>query len=93
MRIALVLTTGAVMQFDFSCTGVAERMANNINPCGTILNCDPEEYDLLTTDFPNWNLDPTCTIPGACGGPSYPLPSGGGGTSTPTTPTTPTTGT
>lgn len=68
MRVTLVLTTGALMQFNFTCTGVAERLGNNVNPCGTILNCDPVEWDLLTTPFPDWSLDPTCTIPGQCGG-------------------------
>ena len=41
---------------------------NNYNPCGTILNCDPVEYDLMMNDWPDWSLDPTCTIPGQCGG-------------------------
>lgn len=89
MRIALVLTAGTLMQLDMSCSGVAQKVTHSINPCGTVFNCDPEEYDLLTTDFPNWELDPTCTIPGQCGnGGTYPLPPGGGGTTTPTTPTT-----
>jgi len=41
-----------------------------VNPCGTILNCDPDfwqftVYPALTV--PNWELDPSCVIPGACG--------------------------
>lgn len=51
-----------------TCTGVSDKLVHNINPCGTILNCSPVEYDLLThQDYPNWNVDPTCTIYGQCG--------------------------
>lgn len=63
---AFVAATGSVMAF--SCTGFGEKIVNNVNPCGTILNCDPVEYELLTTDFPDYDLDPTCTIPGQCDG-------------------------
>lgn len=57
------------------------RLAHYINPCGTILNCDPFEYDLLTTSWPDYTKDPSCTIPGLCGGP-FPLNGGGTGTTT-----------
>lgn len=68
LQAMLVLTAGTLMQVgSLSCTGMAEKVVNNVNPCGTIFNCDPVEYDLLTTDFPDWELDPTCTIPGQCG--------------------------
>ncbi|HOA73539.1 MAG TPA: hypothetical protein PL151_12035 [Phycisphaerae bacterium] len=77
VQVLFVLVAG--MQFNFTCTGVAEKVTHTINPCGTIFNCDPAEYDLLTTDFPNWNLDPTCTIPGQCG---TVWPGGGGGDAT-----------
>jgi hypothetical protein len=74
--------TGTVM--DAGCFEMAinntGRLANYINPCGTILNCDPFEYDLLTTSWPDYTKDPSCTIPGLCGGP-FPL-NGGGGTGT-----------
>ena len=54
--------------------GCAEKIVNNVNPCGTILNCDPLEYDLAfhQDDYPDWALDPTCTIPGFCGGTPFP---------------------
>ena len=78
LQAMLVLTAGTLMQVgSLSCTGMAEKVVNNVNPCGTILNCDPVEYDLLTTDFPDWDLDPTCTIPGQCG---TVWPTGGGTT-------------
>lgn len=56
------------------------RLANYINPCGTILNCDPFEYDLLNTSWPDYTVDPSCTIPGMCGG-TFPF-NGGTGTTT-----------
>lgn len=56
--------------------GCITTLAKNFNPCGTILNCDPAEYDLMMNDWPDWDLDPTCTIPGQCGGV---FPYGGGG--------------
>jgi hypothetical protein len=33
-----------------------------------MLNCDPVEWDLLFVEWPNWEEDPTCTIPGFCPG-------------------------
>lgn len=72
----LVLAT-SVMGTTFQLgAGCLSRAAQMINPCGTILNCDPLEYDLAFQDWvPDWDLDPTCTIPGMCGG--TPFPPGG----------------
>ncbi len=70
VRVVFVLASGTALAL--SCTGVGEKVRTNLNPCGTIITCDPVEYDLLTTDYPDWNLDPTCTIPGQCDGP-YPF--------------------
>lgn len=64
------------------------KVAKNVNPCGTILNCDPVEYDLLMNrNWPDWDLDPTCTIPGLCNGP-FPSVGDDDGTTTTTTTTT-----
>ena len=57
--------------------GCVGKVANNFNPCGTILNCDPVEYDLMMNSFPDWSLDPTCTIPGQCGDGIFPFDAGG----------------
>jgi hypothetical protein len=36
-----------------------------VNPCGSVFAfCTPEDVDLLFSDIPNYDLDPTCTIPG-----------------------------
>lgn len=85
--VALLLAgalTGSVGQL-----GCIQKITHNFNPCGTILNCDAAEYDLMMNDFPDWNLDPTCTIPGQCGG-VFPFNTG---TTTTTTTGTTTTGT
>jgi hypothetical protein len=67
---------GTVLQFPGA--GCVGKIVNNVNPCGTILNCDPLEYDLAFHDmFPDYAVDPTCTIPGFCGGTPFP-PTGDG---------------
>ncbi len=46
-----------------SCEGVTKYF----DPCGTILgNCAPGTFELLFADVPDWDVDPTCTIPGGC---------------------------
>jgi len=52
--------------FGVGCLGT---MVKSINPCGTIIDCDPLEFDLLFMDIPNFEADPSCTIPGYCDGP------------------------
>ena len=74
LRIMLASSLMGTM-FQAGCLG---KVANNVNPCGTILDCDPLEWDLMFNDYPDWNLDPTCTIPGLCGG-QWPPPGVDGG--------------
>jgi hypothetical protein len=79
-RAAVSLLTGAVVfQLGFldSCTGLLRVF----NPCGTIFGfCEQEDLDLILADsLPDWDLDPTCTIPfaaggGCAGGPIWPTP-------------------
>ena len=63
-------------------------LARNFNPCGTILTCDPAEFDLLTIDplEPDYDFNPTCVIPGLfnC---TPPISVGGATSSTDTTTT------
>ena len=62
---------GYMLQFPG--VGCGGKLLRNVNPCGTILNCDPLEYDLAFNDhYPNYGADPTCTIPGFCGGTPFP---------------------
>ena len=43
---------------------------SNVNPCGTILNCDPLEYEFVKADYQgpgvDVELDPFCTWPPFC---------------------------
>lgn len=35
-----------------------------LNPCGSVFGfCDPRDIDLIFADIPDFDLDPTCTIP------------------------------
>lgn len=54
--------SGCVFQFGWlpSCS----TALTTVNPCGTILTCLPSDIDLIFSDIPNYDLDPTCTIPG-----------------------------
>ena len=59
---------GSVLQLGFlpDCTSLLRVF----NPCGSILGfCEPEDLDLMLADgIPDFDLDPTCTIPFATGG-------------------------
>lgn len=83
LRVTLAVSMAGTT-FGVGCFGTVAR---NINPCGTILNCDPVEWDLMYHDYPDWDLDPTCTIPGMCGG-QWPPGTGSGGEAADTTITT-----
>lgn len=55
------------------CDDVLEGAVNAIsefNPCGTILNCDPTEYEFLTSGIDgtgvNVEEDPYCVYPPYC---------------------------
>jgi len=57
------LLSACVFQLGFlpSCEGVL----TTFNPGGTILgSVTAEDIDLLFTGIPDWEYDPTCTIPG-----------------------------
>ncbi len=63
MLTAAAVLSACVFQFGFlpSCEG----MLTTLNPGGTILGAvSAEDIDLLFTDVPDWEYDPTCSIPG-----------------------------
>jgi len=96
-KLALHLAMYTSLVSTMSLTGCLSKAARNINPCGTILNCNPAEWDWMfhNGDYPDYNADPTCVIPGQCGTtwpPTEPGQLGSGGSTTTTTGTT-TTGT
>lgn len=64
--LGLVVLSGSMMfQFGIgACRGVTEFL----NPCGTVFSfCDAEDLDFLNRTIPDFEDDPTCTIPFACG--------------------------
>jgi hypothetical protein len=66
-RIGLqVVLASSVCGATFQLTGCLSSAAQNFNPCGTVLNCDPAEWDLMLMDplEPNYDYNPTCPIPG-----------------------------
>lgn len=61
----MVFTCGSTFLWMPSCKGIL----TTFDPCGTILgNCEPGTFDLLFADVPDYDVDPTCTIPGGCTG-------------------------
>jgi len=62
VRLTFAMLVGVTMQLGWipSC----ETIATTVNPCGTVLGfCNQEDVDLLFADIPDYELDPTCTIP------------------------------
>ncbi len=57
---ALTVSGGLSLLWIPSC----ETVLTTFNPCGNIFAfCDPNDIPLAFTDVPNFELDPTCTIP------------------------------
>ena len=57
--------------FQAACvTGCLSKVARNINPCGTILNCDPVTYRFIQSGYQGPGadpaVDPSCTYPPFC---------------------------
>ncbi len=68
--VAAAAVTGCTLAILPSC----ETVVTTVNPCGTIFGfCDPVDIDRMFADVPDWDLDPTCTIP------YYGLDAGGAG--------------
>jgi hypothetical protein len=81
-RIALQLVLAStVCGATYGVTGCLSAAATNFNPCGSILTCDPAEWDLMLMDTsqPNYDYNPTCPLPGLL---NCDTPLVGGGTST-----------
>ena len=69
LLVGLTITCGRLYQ-----SGCYESFLLGINPCGTVLAiCTPEDWYRAISPaltFPNYELDPSCTIPYSCG--AYP---------------------
>lgn len=60
LAVAAVVVVGCNLAWFPSC----ETVATTLNPCGTIFGfCDPTDIDRMFADIPDYELDPTCTIP------------------------------
>ena len=72
LLVVLAATCGRLYQ-----SGCYESMLVGLNPCGTVLAiCTPEDWYRAISPaltFPNYELDPSCTIPYSCGT-AYPPP-------------------
>ena len=56
-----------------------ETALTTFNPCGSIFGfCEPQDIDLMFADIPDYDLDPSCTIP-YFGINNPDAPGGGGG--------------
>ncbi|MBL8880428.1 MAG: hypothetical protein JNG88_15045 [Phycisphaerales bacterium] len=73
--LATMVSAGVAFQTATCQPRALVNFGRNFNPCGTILNCDPVEYNFLTSGYqgPGVDLDTTlfCTFPPLC--PNDPL--------------------
>lgn len=61
---AALAGTGALF---ISLGSACEWTTKRFDPCGTLFaNCNPGDFDLAFASVPDYLVDPTCTIPGAC---------------------------
>ncbi len=85
--VSLVLVGSGAVQL--SCS-VAHYLGG-INPCGTLLNCDPVTYNFIKSDYQgpgaNPNIDLACTYPPYCAGDPFVQTIPAGTTTTTTTKT------
>ncbi len=92
LRVLMCATTLAAGGYALGVGSCAQKVANNVNPCGTIFStqfCDPVAWQNMVADITpqDWGRDPTCTIPGLCG----PWPAGSTTTGDPNAETSSTT--
>lgn len=68
----LVALTSAGIAYQLPGCGQIFNFARSINPCGSVLNCDPVTYRFLTSGYEgpgvDVNIDPACTFPPFCAG-------------------------
>jgi len=81
--LSLLCTVGVVRGCGF---GLLDMALNNIQPC-SFLNCEDLQIpdvmgreNPVLPDYPDYDRDPTCVIPGWCGpSPFFPFSTGGEG--------------
>lgn len=61
---------GTCLQVGGCSLGGLTNFVTSLNPCGTILNCDPQTYRFFMNDFSQPgvqpSIDPFCTWPPLC---------------------------
>ncbi len=71
MALSLV-AGGTLFQLGSCSVGSALGYISGLNPCGSILACDPVTYRFLTSGYrgpgADPTIDPTCTYPPYCAG-------------------------
>ncbi len=64
------LAGGCLLQLGTCTPGNILGYVRNLNPCGSILACDPVTYRFLTSGYQgpgiNVNVDPSCVYPPYC---------------------------
>lgn len=73
IRVLRVAITAGVVGTCFQLGGCSPlSYIANINPCGTILECDPVQYEFITSGYEGPgarpDIDPFCTYPPFCDG-------------------------
>jgi hypothetical protein len=70
-RLAILLLMALPLAGTVMASGCLETALLALNPCGTVLkNCTPETWYALVwpvIEAPNYDRDPSCTIPYGCG--------------------------
>lgn len=69
-RVSLIVVVGTCFQLPSCGLGDALSYVGKINPCGTILNCDPVTYEFIRSGYDgpgaDPQVDPHCTYPPYC---------------------------
>ncbi len=66
-RTAGLMILSGSMTFQFG-VGACRGLTEFFNPCGTVFAfCAAEDVDFLNRTIPDFEDDPSCTIPFACG--------------------------
>lgn len=84
LRVAALLSAGfSVYQIGGCSPAGVVNFASQFNPCGSLLNCDPLQYNFLTSGYEGPGARPEidifCSFPPFCAADDDPLVGGGGG--------------
>ena len=55
-----------IPSFFQSCDDFLVGVTRYVDPCGTIFPCPPGSFAVRNANVGDWNVDCTCTVPGAC---------------------------